>query len=691
MLSEDAATISAVSDVVISLSIAQRSLLTYGVEHPVARKSLEKATSAVERAVALRSPFTLRMTPRAVYLGAHCLERNHPIYRAFAERLWRFGVAGLTFHAGASIDDIVDFLGALNQAVRSLATREQAEALLREPKLPHMRVEFLRQLLTHEIKDEVRGLPAGEAEAMWEGLMTQLAALAGPLSPPPRHVASGGGGGGGSPADAPTDYAGAVIGYLRHLQRAQQQEATLQETGFGKSISELIAGINAELRKQLASAALTAPDVTPEELHRFVNLVGYDSLVATLKRLNETGKAVPQTTFRTLSMLAMMQREGGVGPSGASPVPSALVDDTGVARAPDELEHLLDGLMLEDHADSYAPEEYQRILRDAEQHAQKLALGHRTLPLELQLTEEDGERHFALVANELLEGSPDDTQLAETICREAQRSYVRLVDAGSRTGWRQAMVVSRQAGRISRKPGAPPPQWVWEDQSVLDKLRDRLTESARYEAEDTVDHLVAIGQAAVPLLLEVLATSESLSVRRRALAGLEGLPESPTEELVSLLDPDLSWFLHRNVIYLLRRRRDPGGCTDAKALWRRSEPRVRQEIVGYLLAVEDPERLRYLDEALRDSDAEEALATARMVLKQPTRETVTAVARRSEQVPADQVGMPFHMGLLRALAATRHPQALHYVAEVPARRLPVLPWQRKTFRREVEAMVGKAS
>jgi hypothetical protein len=70
---------------------------------------------------------------------------------------------------------------------------------------------------------------------------------------------------------------------------------------------------------------------------------------------------------------------------------------------------------------------------------------------------------------------------------------------------------------------------------------------------------------------------------------------------------------------------------------------------------------------------------------------VTAVARRSEQVPADQVGMPFHMGLLRALAATRHPQALHYVAEVPARRLPVLPWQRKTFRREVEAMVGKAS
>src|SRR5262249_24743028 len=147
----------------------------------------------------------------------------------------------------------------------------------------------------------------------------------------------------------------------------------------------------------------------------------------------------------------------------------------------------------------------------------------------------------------------------------------------------------------------------------------------------------------------------------------------------------------RNVIYLLRRRRDPGGSSRAKAIWRQSEPRVRQEIVLYLMAVEDPDRLRFLEEALRDGDPEQALAVARLALQQPTRETGMAVARRPEQIPADQVGMPFHLGLLRALAATRYPQALHYVAEVPARRQPVLPWQRKAFRREVEAMLGQGS
>jgi hypothetical protein len=115
---------------------------------------------------------------------------------------------------------------------------------------------------------------------------------------------------------------------------------------------------------------------------------------------------------------------------------------------------------------------------------------------------------------------------------------------------------------------------------------------------------------------------------------------------------------------------------------------VRLEIVGYLLAIQDAERLDYLDQALHDGDPAQVLATVRMVLKQPTRETLTTIVRRCEQVPADQIGQPFHMNLLRAMATTRHPQALHYVAELPARRRPVLPWQRAGFRREVEEMVA---
>lgn len=694
---EGVAALGAVSELVISLSIAQRSHLTYGPGHAVALRTTEKTTAALARALALEAPIVLRFTPKAVFLGRFSLERNHPIYRAFAERLWKHGVASLSFLQGAGEKDLVALIGALNQAARELATREQAETLLRAARLERIEVRFLRQLLTHEVKNEVQSISREEAQRQWEVLMGQLAAIAGAL--PGRgsaaaEQAEGAGTGmdtgvsgveSGVPAEphapAPDDYAGAVIDYLKQLHQAKQRDAALQQTGLGVQISELIANLNPELRRQLATTALTAPDVTAEELHDLVHSVGYDTLVDTLQRLNQSGQAIPPTAFRTLSMLAMVQDDGITStPAGATPR-----QPTHPPHPPEELQRLLDGLLCEEHVDTYAAAEYHRILVDAERHAQRLKLQRGKSVGELGLSPEDGERHFALVATELLHSGPPDPKLAAHVYRESQRCYVRLLEGGSGRGWREAMAVGRQAAAAL---GGAQRAWAWERPETLEMLRQRLTEGDRWQAEESVDQLVAIGKPALPLLLEVLAVSDSLSVRRRTLAGIESFTDDPGAELVALLDAEQSWYVQRNAVYLLRKRRDPAGAVAAKALWRRGEARVRLEIVGYLLAIEDAERLQYLDQALHDGDPAQVLATARMVLKQPTRETLTAIVRRSEEVPADQIGQAFHMNLLRAMATTRHPQALHYVAELPARRRPVLPWQRAGFRKEVEAMVA---
>jgi HEAT repeat protein len=306
----------------------------------------------------------------------------------------------------------------------------------------------------------------------------------------------------------------------------------------------------------------------------------------------------------------------------------------------------------------------------------------------LQIPPEDAEQHFLLVGRELLRALPRDHDLAVTVCRESQRAYVRLLEAPTTRGMDLAMQVAREAGEQGGRSADQP--WAWEDEAVLDVLRQRLTESGRWQAEASVDQLVAIGAAAVPLLLEVLATSESLSTRRRVLTVLEAMPESPQESLLEMLAGEQPWYLQRNALYVLRRRGDAAGAPSARTLARRGEPRVRQEAVLYLLAIDDEDRLRVLDEALADHDHDLALVLARLVLKQfPTREAIMAVARRSERVPPDLVGGELHMGLLVALAATRQPQALHFVAEVPARRQPVLPWQRQRYKRDIEAMVRR--
>ena len=175
--------------------------------------------------MALQSPIALRSPPRRVPRPLH-LERNHPIYRAFAERLWKVGIASITFQQGAGEKDVVAFIGTLNQAARDLCTREQTEALLRGARLERIEVKFLRQLLTHEVKEEVQSISPEEAQRQWERLMGQLAALAGPLSPGAPPAAEGGE---QHPGQRPVDYAGAVIDYLKQAHQVRQQDATLQE------------------------------------------------------------------------------------------------------------------------------------------------------------------------------------------------------------------------------------------------------------------------------------------------------------------------------------------------------------------------------------------------------------------------------------------------------------------------------
>ncbi|HEV8631499.1 MAG TPA: hypothetical protein VGV61_14375, partial [Thermoanaerobaculia bacterium] len=78
---EGAATLGAVAELVINLSIAQRSRHIYGGEHVVAKRSAARAAETLRQALQLQAPITVHFTPKAVFCGSHCLERGHPIYR----------------------------------------------------------------------------------------------------------------------------------------------------------------------------------------------------------------------------------------------------------------------------------------------------------------------------------------------------------------------------------------------------------------------------------------------------------------------------------------------------------------------------------------------------------------------------------------------------------------------------------
>ena len=672
MPGETRATAVAATELVIALSIAQRTGLVYGGGHDIARRGAERVTGALARALHLESPLHFRFSPRNVFLGARNLSPGHTILRNVADRFWRRGVAGLSIKADATADGLMGLLRALNEATRRRATREESERMLKEARPSGVEIHFLREILTHEVRDEVTVLTPEEAERQWDELMSHLESIGGPLRL--RHgvevTAEG--------TPGPNDFASLVWERLRHLQ--EDEELAIREADVGHKLNQLVRSLDSRLRRQIVTAAMRAPDLTPDSLERFVSLVGHDTLLDTLTRINESGHRVSPSAMRALSMLSLTQR--------TTDTPGSTVGGKAAAGADlfgDELQDLLERMMRDDEGDDYSSEELMHLLRNAEAQAQRIAAGVKVERSGLPLNAEEGERHFLLAARELLHDAPADGELAEAVCRESQTAYLRLLDRGAARGLDEAMELARKAGASARRDPAEP--WAWEQEPVLERLRLRLTESGRWEAEASVDQLVAIGGAAVPSLLEVLATSDSLAVRRRALAGLETMADSPAPQLLPLLGPEQPWFLQRNAIYLLRRRKDPAGAAAAAELWPVAAPRLKLEILEYLVTVGHPAGARILEKVLATDNHDEVLTAARAALKTPSRDVIVAVIRRAEALAKDLIGGDFHLSLLRALAATRHPQALHYVAELPARKLPVLPWQRQRYRQEVAAMV----
>jgi hypothetical protein len=434
------------------------------------------------------------------------------------------------------------------------------------------------------------------------------------------------------------------------------------------------------------ATALAAPEVTPELLQRLVHVVGQDQLVDSLRRLNDSGQAMPAGTLRMLSMFAALGPVGlelpGAGAAAASPV---------AQRTPEEMEALLDRLLSEEHASRYMTPVHEQVVTTTGRKAQAGALravpgGHRfAMPFS------EGERHYLMVAAELLEDAAANAEPAETrelaaaVCRESQRSFQRLVEQRSLGACRQAMQLAERA--CTQVGEAAATDLVWYGEAMIGELCEQLESGERASAEAAVELLGLIGEPAIGPLLDVLAVSSSISARRRAIEVLVALGPDPAPRLLPLLAGDHPWYLQRNAAHVLRRRRDPRGLAAARALWPRADPRLRLEILRYVVELADPAAGELVRAALDDRSPEVAELAGRYAVEAGDDASLDAVIACAERTPPLEVGNDIHLGLLRLLVRAPNPRGREYVAALASRRRPLLPWLRDAFRRDLDRLL----
>jgi hypothetical protein len=302
------------------------------------------------------------------------------------------------------------------------------------------------------------------------------------------------------------------------------------------------------------------------------------------------------------------------------------------------------------------------------------------------------EHHFLRVGFELL-ASPDlEPELARALCRESQRSFVRFVAEGSLEGCREARQLATEAGAAAAADdtgasGAPGDGYVWATSEVLAPLSARLAGNDRTDAEAAASLLAEIGEPAIPVLLAVLADGDSIPARKRAIEALVAMRADPAPHLLPLLAPEQIWYLQRNALVVLRRRRDGRGLAAARRLWAQADPRLKLEILRHQVDLEDLDRWVLVRAAVADRHPEVALAAVRVAVGSGDGPTFAAVLRLADSTPALEVGGPFHLDVLRLLVQSPDPAGRRYVETAGARRKPLMPWLRERFRRDVAELL----
>jgi hypothetical protein len=107
----------------------------------------------------------------------------------------------------------------------------------------------------------------------------------------------------------------------------------------------------------------------------------------------------------------------------------------------------------------------------------------------------------------------------------------------------------------------------------------------------------------------------------------------------------------------------------------------------YLVELGHPAAPELVRAAVVDSSPEVAELARRYAVEAGDDASLDAVIARAERTPPLEVGNDNHLALLRMLVRARNPRGREYVANLPARRRPLLPWLRDAFRRDVDRLL----
>lgn len=215
-----------------------------------------------------------------------------------------------------------------------------------------------------------------------------------------------------------------------------------------------------------------------------------------------------------------------------------------------------------------------------------------------------------------------------------------------------------------------------------------------YAAVDRSEHgrisaiLVALGEEAIPAILEALANEENMSVRKRLMEVVISYGQRALPYLRSRLD-DPRWYVVRNAVFLMRRLGDRASLPALKERLPGARPQVAAEILKTLVALEDPRWLEILLRELGSADEERRLAVLGVAARIRHPGVVQGVVEELRRQSGKKLRDPYTVELVRALGRLGGPQAVAELVRIVNLRRWLAGPHLATLRREAALALAR--
>ncbi len=424
-------------------------------------------------------------------------------------------------------------------------------------------------------------------------------------------------------------------------------------------LGELIGLLDPERQKLAIAAALRHVPLTEEELVGRDALVGLDLLLDAVELMELRQVAIPEVLARAIHRVAAPSGEDG---------PQFPADAVGRARA----------ILTRISSSEETAIAFETALPPLDVTWQSEAWARE---LASSLEENSIRLHLVRVLTEAISLWPGE-QVAHRSALRLGEEFVNALDIGD------FETASKLAPLLAATRSSEVRQIAYEN-GVHAAVRALAAFDRQFHP--TIGAiLIALGDGALPAVLESLAVEESLVVRKRLLEVVARQGQRAIPYLRPLLD-DPRWYVVRNAIFLLRHVGDQDMAGLLKSHLRDAKPQVLEEILKGLVAVEDPEWLTTLLHEVDSTDPERQAVAVNVASRIAHPSVVRALVERLRARIGLRLREPVAVELIQALGRLRDAGALPVLRQILELKQWRFPFALNSLRREAAVALAQLS